>query len=311
MHGSSHLQDGKNSGANGNEYDPALNEVFLNAISDDDCLPSVIWHITDRCPLTCPYCFATKTQVEVDSRTAHEVVVALKALKTQKVDLAGGEPLVCAALPDIFDHLSASGIHMTITTSGCASRRSRRWLVERASKFSRVVFSLDAEAKLHDELRGQSGIFTNAIRAATEVVNSGGIVRINTVVTRRIIERSDALKSLATTVASLNVQEWMLIQPHPANKKPEFDQYATTTAQFEDFVNAARDELRSICTLGNTLPSLLTRAVDRYSRYWVLYPNQMLRRHTSGSADTPGVKFTLDNLPRIRSTVLAYNHDGI
>jgi MoaA/NifB/PqqE/SkfB family radical SAM enzyme len=294
----------KQSASHGIVYDVATNEV-LNRMAGDGVLSSVIWHITDRCPLSCPYCFSTKTRAEVAPEEVEPIATALADLATLKVDISGGEPLISPVLPLVFSALERRSIHMTITTSGRASDRARQWLIDRSAAFARVIVSIDGGSTLHDALRGHPETHAGAVRLARDAVSHGARVRINTVVTRPLVQHPTGLADLAEAVRLTDVQEWLLIQPHPANEKPEFRQNAISTSCFQDFVSDAECRIQGMWRDRPIPVRLMVRTASRYSKYWILYPDGVLRRHTSGSADTAGIPLTPHNLPQVQSHIKA------
>jgi MoaA/NifB/PqqE/SkfB family radical SAM enzyme len=217
----------------------------------------------------------------------------MRALGVQKVDLAGGEPLVASALPAISDAIAGAGVAQTITTSGAGSNHSRRWLVDECARFARVIVSIDGPRRIHDELRGRTGTFDTALSVAGELRDAGGHLRVNTVTTSAL---SPAYVSeLAEVVIELGPLEWCLIQPHPANAKPRFNELALADKQFDEVVAALAEAID-----GRMAPeALLTRRVADYATYWVLYPDGRLRQHTGHATDTGPLNFTLDGVPAI------------
>src|SRR5690242_3470027 len=110
-----------------------------------------MWHITDACPLACPFCFATKTRDFVAREDVDAYMPVFHALGVQKVDIAGGEPLVSPAVSAVSDALARNAIYQTITTSGAGSEAARNWVVNVSSRFTRVIVSLDGPETLHDQ----------------------------------------------------------------------------------------------------------------------------------------------------------------
>src|ERR1035437_2200803 len=102
-------------------YNPVTNEFDRRLTASPSVLPQLMWHITDRCPLSCPYCFATKTGQDTSLSSLGEVVEVSGELGVQKIDLGGGEPLVFSGLPEVAVALHNAGIALTLTTSGFGS----------------------------------------------------------------------------------------------------------------------------------------------------------------------------------------------
>lgn len=262
-------------------YDPDRN-VFHP--SETGCLlPHVMWHISDVCPLRCPYCFSRKTDQETPKDRIAQTVAVFSALGVQKVDIGGGEPLVYEHLQYAVSALRAADIFCTITTSGVGRKSNVDFLESEAAHFTRVIVSLDAHGARHDSLRR----FDGAWRAAESLLNAmdsetrRARARVNTVVTASA-EFNATLEALAAFVVEHEVREWCLIQPHPANQKPGFKDFAVDEHGFDNVCATAAQLMR-----GPT--ALIKRKISLYSDYWVLHPNGMLQKHSSGSVDCAGV----------------------
>jgi MoaA/NifB/PqqE/SkfB family radical SAM enzyme len=284
------------------KYNPLTNEFRATADELIPMLPQVMWHITDRCPLSCPYCFATKTGQDSAIERAHEVLDVLGLLGVQKIDIAGGEPLAFPYLSQLVEEAVQAGFALTITTSGAGLDENREWLVSNAKLFSRVIVSVDGSTKeLHDELRGRVGTFEQVANLLFRIRQTNACpIRLNTVVVRSTLA---APKCLAELVSNLQPAEWCLIQPHPANKKQNFDSHSITLSQFESFVT----QMRMILDQEN-LPvgRLISRTASDYSGYWVLYPDGMLRRHTDGPEDKPEFPLTKETVNSIRMAIVEH-----
>jgi molybdenum cofactor biosynthesis enzyme MoaA len=283
-------------------YNPLTNdfsEVDSDVSSD---LPQIMWHITDRCPLACPYCFATKTSHEASLEQVPDIVATMLLLNVRKVDIAGGEPLVYPHLPELVLALGEAKLPVTITTSGAATSGNRDWLVSNAALFTRVIVSLDAPPQQHDSMRGREGAFDAAVQIIDKIQQSGyKHVRVNTVLTRVALEPTYA-QAMATLIGRIGPEEWCLIQPHPANKKRGFDDYAITDQEFAEIVRT----LQGISIKSAASSKILSRKVSDYSGYWVLYPNGILRRHSDGPADVSELHFDPQNVTEIRTAVRKY-----
>src|ERR1039458_7467188 len=93
-------------------------------------LPQLMWHVTDRCPLGCPYCFATKTGLDFNPNQIDQLLNIFSQLGVRKVDIAGGEPLIWRHLPATVGGLMERRIAATITTSGVGSAILREWVLQ-------------------------------------------------------------------------------------------------------------------------------------------------------------------------------------
>jgi len=266
-------------------YDPDTN-AFSGTTGDGEInIPQVMWHVTDVCPLGCPYCFAPKTTDETSSAECDQIIQRLKQFGVLKVDIAGGEPLIFKGLPAVVGALEQAGIYQTITTSGVGSALNRDFIVANARKFVRVIISLDAPtADEHNELRRHKMAWQMATATAAQLneVGSGRIIRVNTVITRPFIVNSWT-HEMAEMISRLNVREWCLIQPHPAFQKPKFDEYSISNEAFQSVIREATASSRPY--------NIIHRKASDYSSYWVLHPAGTLTQHTN--SDTEGASFNI------------------
>jgi MoaA/NifB/PqqE/SkfB family radical SAM enzyme len=286
------------------KYDSRSNEFYISNSGEVSTLPQIIWHITDRCFLSCPYCFATKTGRETPLDKLDDFMEAFKELGIQKVDIAGGDPLTYSNLSVICEELSKLGIQMTLTTSGVGKNEVKEWLINHAEMFSWILVSIDAPTpEQHDLLRGKVGTF-DQLNELIENLKKKQYrnIRINTVITKIFLEQ-ESIDQFVDLIQEIQPQEWCLIQPHPANKKETYDEYATNDIEFGDIVNNIKQKMaeKYSTTLNVTL-----RYNHNYSKYWVLYPNGKLKQHTEHSEDRFDFDFNIENINNIKNYVNEY-----
>jgi MoaA/NifB/PqqE/SkfB family radical SAM enzyme len=258
------------------EYDPVTNAF----VGDDHVgLPQVMWHITDICALKCPYCFSTKSGLDTPIEHLEPTADRLKHLGVLKVDFGGGEPVSYARFDKAVDLCEQRQMHSTVTTSGAISPRSRGWLLANQQRFARVIVSIDGTSPIHDRLRGRLGAFDDAFGLMAALLDQGANVRVNTVLTSAVTE--DVLTDLKQALEQAGLAEWCLIQPHPSNAKPNFEEYAIHDARFRALVSSARGAVG-----GRT--KLIERPRSAYVGYWTLHPWGRMRPQTTGPEDGEG-----------------------
>lgn len=242
-------------------------------------LPQVMWHITDVCALTCPYCFSTKSGLGTPFEYLEPITERLKQIGVLKVDFGGGEPVSYDRFDKAVDLCEQRNMHLTVTTSGVISPRSRRWLLENQERFARVIVSIDGTSIIHDRLRGRIGAFRDALEITTDLLSLGAKVRVNTVLTS-VITR-EVIKNLQRILEAELLPEWCLIQPHPSNAKQHFDSYAIEDVNFRTLVAWVREE-------SNNETKLIERPRSAYVGYWTLHPGGRMRPQGTGSEDGEG-----------------------
>lgn len=286
------------------KYDSTTNHFYNSNCNENSTLPQIIWHITDRCFLSCPYCFATKTGRETPLEKLNDYMEAFKELGVQKIDIAGGDPLTYTNLDVICNEISKIGIQMTLTTSGVGKDNVKDWLVNNAEMFSWILISIDAPTPdQHDLLRGKIGTFTQLRNLITRLKNRNyNNIRINTVITK-IFHEKEIMNRFVELIEEIQPFEWCLIQPHPANKKEKYDEFSTSDEEYEGIVNKIKEKLSNECFKN---VNITLRYNHNYSKYWVLYPDGKLRQHSEESEDRFNFDFKKESVKEIKNYVKEY-----
>lgn len=277
-------------------YDPVQNVFFPSGANS--VLPQVMWHITDICPLNCPYCFSPKTEKTIPTEMVDRVLSIFTQLGVQKIDIGGGEPLVYPQLRSLIEKIHESGIFCTLTTSGVGRKENIEALPHFVSLgLTRLILSIDAYGDAHDRLRGNVNAWksVNEILGRVDESTRSKRLRINTVVTSSV-EFDSTFDKLIKWVDKSGVKEWCLIQPHPANQKDTFESYSVGEFEFEEVVRRARNLLVSDV-------KIIERRTNLYSNYWVLHPSGILQKHTTGAIDGVGIDLTIENAELIESII--------
>lgn len=257
-------------------------------------IPHVMWHVTDVCPLSCPYCFARKTDRGLPEEYITPIVEKLSAIGVQKVDLSGGEPLAYKHLNQVCRELWSAGIHTTLTTSGVGAKTNKEFVISNCKSFARLMVSLDAFGDDHDRLRQRPGAWEDALAFIRSLDTHTRMerCRINTVVTKPYLDSGWGDK-LGAMVKNLGVREWCLIQPHPANKKSDFDEYSINDSDFRAEVTR--------CQTSDFCRQIITRQNSLYSTYWNIQPDGTLQQHTETAADRNSVSLIDQSTTNIQS----------
>jgi MoaA/NifB/PqqE/SkfB family radical SAM enzyme len=136
----------------------------------------VHFHVTGRCNLSCPYCYA-RYEAQQLPRTdpplpqVKAAIDELAALGTRYLSIQGGEPLLRKDLGAIVDHALARKLLVGIVTNGVFIHRQLEVLLRVHS----VKISLDGAARDHDAIRG-AGTYQR-IRENLELARRAGLRR--------------------------------------------------------------------------------------------------------------------------------------
>lgn len=237
-------------------------------------IPNLMWHITDKCPLSCPYCFAPKSHLEMPLEAIENRLDKLIELEVLKVDLSGGEPLVYPWLEQLCKKIENSSLQQTITTSGVGTLRNKEFVLDNVELFSRIIISIDGpDSAHHDAFRG-IGAFDSACNLLREAIERcSDRVRVNTVITKDFIDNDWFMRMSALLPIEA---EWCLIEPHPANEKPGFKEHKPDSNTFKEYISLVSKTSKQ---------RLLTRYSENYSAYWSLQPDGTLRQHSTTASD--------------------------
>lgn len=281
------------------EYNPQLN-IFEES-SVESLLPQVMWHVTDKCMLNCKTCYAKKRVRELRNMSQtqiEEYLLCLKQLGVQKIDISGGEPLLFEELPFLVDKARENGIYVTITTRGIGNSENYEWLVHNWKSFSRIIVSLDGpNDSICDFYSSYRGTMQSALSLCSDLKeNKCNILRINTVVNQLILPL-DIIEEFGLLLNQISPREWCLIQPHPLNKRREYDTYSVDNNEFLYFCEKIKRQLTSKAT------RLLMRNNDMYSTYWALQNDGVIMRLSTGSGYDYAALLSIDQLCVIKEYI--------
>jgi MoaA/NifB/PqqE/SkfB family radical SAM enzyme len=177
----------------------------------------VVWRVTERCNLSCPFCAYDQT-LDRSRRDANieEVLTFGKILQDVRnkrdvlVSWLGGEPFLWKPLLDVsymFKH--EFGLRVAVTTNGMVlkSKNIRERIV---ADFDQITISVDHVGIEHDQLRGAVGLFAGLKSNVRELIHlakekhSSLLVRVNIVLMRKTIHD---FESLCNELADWGVDE--------------------------------------------------------------------------------------------------------
>ncbi len=128
--------------------------------------PIVIWNLTRTCNLECMHCYASSKNheysSELDTASCLKVLDDLKKADCFSLILSGGEPLLRDDLFEIAKRAKELGFFLTLSTNGTLIDDKKADMIAEAG-FDYVGISLDGMDAVHDEFRGKSGAFEEAV----------------------------------------------------------------------------------------------------------------------------------------------------
>lgn len=161
------------------------------ASNERDFLPTLNFHVIEQCNMACRFCFAKYRIRRADHLSvegAREVITQAAELGIEKVNFAGGEPLLYPHLGDLLTHTSALGLTTSLVTNG--SLLTRHWLERHARVLDLVGISVDsvdalANVRSGRALLGRDPIAESSYREMAIWIREANIkLKLNTVVSR-------------------------------------------------------------------------------------------------------------------------------
>jgi MoaA/NifB/PqqE/SkfB family radical SAM enzyme len=177
--------------------------------------------LTWRCNLRCGFCAIPEQGAAMgrsgEPLTRGLVVESLARLADQglrKVHFSGGEVLLRDDIEDLLKAVGGMGLQVNLTTNGTLlDKDTARFLVEH--RVDTVSVSIDGpNRKEHDRIRGLEGAWQRAwkgierLRERRRIKGRGPTIAVNTVVTRRNIDR---LPELYAILDERGVDRWRLL----------------------------------------------------------------------------------------------------
>ncbi len=130
----------------------------------------VSWAITYRCNQHCSYCqWPQVYSEEVDFEQARLIIDKLRYLKTVRVNLTGGEPLLRDDIPDLVDYMKKQNLFVCINSNGVLIPNK----ITRLKQLDLLNLSLEGPEEIHDRIRGLGGYAS--VMAAIDSARTAGI----------------------------------------------------------------------------------------------------------------------------------------
>ncbi|OGX23639.1 MAG: hypothetical protein A3J51_06895 [Omnitrophica WOR_2 bacterium RIFCSPHIGHO2_02_FULL_45_21] len=147
----------------------------INRLYKDGLLPKyfkapvfTLWELTDRCNLSCVHCYYNsnqKSENELTTKEALNIIEQLAKMKVFEVYLTGGEALLREDWPVLIERLRQKKIQVGLITNGTQiDRNAAGKLADLKVKW--VQISIDgASPGVHDKVRGLSGSWEKSVAA--------------------------------------------------------------------------------------------------------------------------------------------------
>lgn len=128
----------------------------------------VLWELTDKCNLSCIHCYYNsnrKTETELSTQQAFNIIDQLAEMKVFEAYLSGGEAMLREDWPLLVQRLREKNIQVGIISNGTKiDEKAAKKLAELKVKW--VQISIDgASPEVHDKVRGLEGGWQKSVDA--------------------------------------------------------------------------------------------------------------------------------------------------
>nr|WP_298683509.1 pyrroloquinoline quinone biosynthesis protein PqqE [uncultured Dongia sp.] len=225
---------------------------------------AILFELTHRCPLQCPYCSnpleLDQVRDELSTDEWRRVIGEAARLGVLQVHFSGGEPTVRRDLVDLIAHARQSGLYSNLITSGVAIDRTRfADLVAAGLDHAQLSFQ-DSRADSAERIGNYAGAQAKKLAFAGWVRELGLPLTVNIIVNRHNIERIDDMIDLAVglnaarvEIAHVQYYGWAL--KNRAALMPTLADLQQATVRVEE----ARERLRGRIVIDYVVPDYYAR----------------------------------------------------
>ncbi len=215
----------------------------------------VAWEATRRCNLACKHCRAVAEDHPYDNELgtaeAYTLLDQIREVGTPIIILTGGEPLLREDIFDIATHGHRIGLRMVMAINGTLLTPG---LVEKlkTSGIQRISISLDgASPQTHDEFRGLTHAFDDAIRGIGYAKSAGLEFQINTTITQTNLSEIPKILNLAEELGAVAHHIFLLVPTgrgkYIVDSAIDAEQYEQTLNWFYDQRDKTPLQLKATC----------------------------------------------------------------
>ncbi|HKI90165.1 MAG TPA: radical SAM protein [Draconibacterium sp.] len=203
------------------QFEFLRNEKFKGK-TDAEIIPqqTIIWGITNRCPLRCSHCYDWDNIDSKDHLSYEQLKLILKKIEEQgirHVQLSGGEPL--SRFDDMISLLKKASHHIDfwLLTSGFGLTEEKAFALKEAG-LTGANISLDHwDKKEHNLFRNNPESFGWVLKAVENCRKAGIMVSLSLCATREFITE-DNLENYGLLAKNIGVQFIRILEPRQVGR---------------------------------------------------------------------------------------------
>lgn len=177
-----------------------LGAGILQSIALDKRMPLMVsFHVTNRCNLRCPYCYANfenrfdKPPEDFSTEELERYIDDLYDLGMRWLTILGGEPLLRDDIGRIISRAKSKGMLVELVTNGYFVPKK----IDEILPVDFVCLSIEGSEEQHDRARDMRGSYQAIIRALEALKGRGPKIRLHATLLRTTQDGFDHLSELA------------------------------------------------------------------------------------------------------------------
>jgi radical S-adenosyl methionine domain-containing protein 2 len=194
---------------------------------------SADWHLTTECNYNCKFCFAKHLDKEIcDLNLVRKRLRQLKILGIEKINFAGGEPLLHPLFFDVIKTAKDMGLVVSVLSNGYFL--NKKIVYELSSYVDWIGFSVDsANEDVEASLGRGKGNHVKHIVELSDIVHKAGVkLKINTTVTK--LNWAEDMRPLLKILRPNRWKVFQVIHIEGQNDR-YFDELSVTDFEFSYF----------------------------------------------------------------------------
>lgn len=210
---------------------------------DANTIRLVAWETTRRCNLKCKHCRAVAEDHpydnELDTQASFKLLEQIAEVGKPIIILTGGEPLLRDDIFDITAYGTELGLRMVMAPNGTLITPELAKKMKE-SGIKRISISLDGSTpETHDNFRGLTNAFNDAIRGIEMAKEAGLEFQINTTITKTNLNEIPKLLKLAEDLGAVAHHIFLLV---PTGRGKYIVDTAINAKEYEETLNWFYDQ---------------------------------------------------------------------
>jgi len=237
-------------------------------------IKSANWHVTTRCNYNCRFCFSQKLGKEIDNLDyVKKILEKLNALKIEKMNFVGGEPLLHPLIFDVVRLAKSMGFVVSVVSNGYYLDKKK--IFDLSPFVDWIGISVDSQNEHVEKAlgRGDGNHVKHIIEIADFIHEAGIKLKINTTVTRL-----NWTENMQPLIRRLKPSRWKVFQVLyiQGQNDQHFSELSITDDQFEYFKSINQEPLEGTTTVFEGNDAML-------ASYFMLSPGGMVMSNKDGA----------------------------